>query len=213
MIRIVYILPFIFLFACNRESDLTLDPNINGSDDPVFFINGNSSVALINNLSAGVNNYYMYSDYGKSNIGQIVYLSSQLRKSGTPINSPNNIQIELSSYTYDTVNFDPDAMFYVGKSFNFIYDSTLVDDFTGDTNEVIIRYYDPFGTKYSSKFIPSGFGNTFFQVSAVEDYENNELGQKVKRVLFFASCAVQDSSQQFIDTVTFEGAFAFAYPD
>ncbi len=213
MIRLACILPFLLFFACKREPDLKLDQTTKGNPEPVFYVQGNSNIAILNNLRAGVNDYYMYSDYGKIAVNSIVFCSSQLRKSGTDEVSPNSVQIELSSYTFDTVNFDPNVMFYNGKSFDFIYDSTLVDEFTGDTNEVIVRFYDPLGTKYSSKFIPSGFGNTFFEVTGVEDYENNELGQKVKRVMFSLSCAVQDSSQQMTDTVSLQGAFAFAYPD
>ena len=202
MIKLAYILPFLFFFACKREPDLTLEQTTTGSLEPVFYIQGNSNVAMINNLQAGVNDYYMYSDYGKVDVNSIIYCSSQLRKSGTDVVSPNSIQIELSSYTFDTTSFSPELMFYNGKSFDFIYDSTLQDEFTGDTNEVIVRYYDPVGTKYSSKYLPFGLGNTFFIITGVDDYENNELGQKVKRVFFALSCAVQDSSQQIIDTVS-----------
>lgn len=199
----------ITLFACKKQGQY-LDPDITNTG-VVFKANGsfNGSPIL---LEAGNNNYFMYTTYGFNSAGKYV-LSSQLKSNNCPggSNCPNSITINLHSYTLDTViaNFDPDNMFYNGKIFKFYYDSSVLR-LNNDTNVVDVEYVDSNGISYSSYKAFPVIGQ--FVITGVQNFNNNAMGMKTKRLDYSFVTHVTDTIFGNNDTLNLSGTFAFAYP-
>jgi hypothetical protein len=200
---------FITIFVSCKKTPPIEVPVTN--NQVVFNVTGNFNRTPIN-YSAGENGYYMYSDY--SNI-PFFYFNSELKQNNCSY-CPNSIGITLSSNNYDTVvnNFDIDTNINISSQFSYSY--TYLDSgnnyvFTFNPANIRVYYINNNGVKYESKNVTQQAG--YFNILNIEDFNNNELGQKTKKVDFELSCLVNDSiSLQSGDTLMLNGTFAFSYP-
>jgi hypothetical protein len=75
---------------------------------------------------------------------------------------------------------------------------------------VLIQYTDTDGTVYRSDYQEQS-SSQFFAIEAIEDYENNENGDKTKKLTVSANCVLYDDNGVPFP-FPFEGVIAIAYP-
>lgn len=176
---------------------------------PIVFTVTGSCLGYNIDYKAGDNSYYMYSDYSQLNASPYNF-NSVLKQNNCTTNCPFSVGITLTARSFDTINFNPNDSFYDSTSYSFYADSS-VQSIIFDTNQINAFFTDANGTRYDSQNVQ--FQSGYFNILSVQDFENNELGQKTKKVFFELSCLV--SSQytfQSSDSLVLSGSFAFAYP-
>lgn len=76
---------------------------------------------------------------------------------------------------------------------------------------VTIEYTDGDGTLFRSDLQDQGPGASF-KILEVEDYDDNEQGEKTKKLTVQFTCRLWDAQGNFIDMTNGEGVIAVAYP-
>lgn len=203
----LYILPLLIvvLWGCKKEIPIEI-PTTKG--EVVFAVTG-SCLGYNINYQAGENDYYMYTDYKQYNASPYNFVSV-LRKNSCGTICPYSVGITLTAATNGISSFDVNQSINDSIFYNFYVDTTG-DSLNFNPSQINAFFTDINGTKFESKNVQ--FQNGYFNILSVQDFDNNELGQKTKKVFFELSCLV--SSQytfQSSDSLVLSGSFAFAYP-
>lgn len=200
------------LVACKKEGELVLD-NTKTANNPIFYVKGTYRGVPISYI-AGNDNRYMFSN--TYNLGMLDVFQGELKNENCPSNCPTSLEILLSSNQNDSTgagNFIADNFFYRGYSPHFYINLSQTGDFINrDTANVIVKYRNSNGSLLSSSSSQLNFSRSSFRIDSVSDYQNNINGQKTKRVVFSLFCYLSDSSGNGSDSLSLNGAFAFAYP-
>lgn len=176
---------------------------------PVVFAVTGACLGFNIDYQAGENDYYMYSNYKQYNASPYNFISV-LRQNHCGTICPYSVGIELTANTNGTANFDVNQSINDSVFFSF-YADTVGDSVNFNPSQINVFFTDINGVKFESKNVQ--FQSGYFNILNVVDFENNELGQKTKKVFFELSCLV--SSQytfQSSDSLVLSGSFAFAYP-
>lgn len=203
---ILFLILFVsFITSCKKTPPIE---ETNTSTPIVFAVTG-ACLGYNIDYKAGDDNYYMYSNYDQLNASPFNF-NSVLKQNNCTTNCPFSVGITLTAQTFDTIAFNPNSSFNNSTSYSFYADSS-VQSIIFDTNQINVFFTDINGTRYDSQNVQ--FQNGYFNIISVQDFNNNELGQKTKKVSFELSCLV--SSQytfQSSDSLVLSGSFAFAYP-
>lgn len=205
----LHILPLILLISVVVSCKKTPPIEETNTSTPIVFAVNGACLGFNIDYQAGENDYYMYSNYKQYNASPYNF-SSILRQNNCGTICPYSVGIELTAATNGTANFDINQSISDSASFSF-YADTTGDSVNFNPSQINVFFTDINGVKFESKNVQ--FQNGYFNILNVVDFDDNELGQKTKKVNFEVSCLV--SSQytfQSSDSLVMSGTFAFSYP-
>jgi hypothetical protein len=197
---------FLGAFSSCKKTEEIIPNEINNT---IIFSATGSCLGFTIDYKAGKDNYYMYSDYRQYNASPYNF-ESILKQSNCATPCPFSVGITLTAATYGTLNFDVNQSISDSNQHNFYTDSTS-DTINFNTNEINVFFTDVNGTKYESKNVYAQ--NGYFNITSIEDFDNNELGQRTKKINYSLSCLVSSQyTTQSSDSLVISGTFAFSYP-
>ncbi|HMQ49144.1 MAG TPA: PKD domain-containing protein [Saprospiraceae bacterium] len=77
---------------------------------------------------------------------------------------------------------------------------------------VWVEWEDETGKSYNTAYGPQNGTSQFFEIIAVEDFENNENNQKTRKISIRFDCQLYDMEGAFFKTISGSGVIAVAYP-
>jgi len=77
---------------------------------------------------------------------------------------------------------------------------------------MVVEYTDAAGKLFSSAFAPQSNANTYFEILSVEDYDDNENGEKTKKLSLRFACRLWNANGSFIELQNGEAVMGVAYP-
>jgi hypothetical protein len=77
---------------------------------------------------------------------------------------------------------------------------------------VVVEYTNEAGELFSSAFTPQSNANAYFEILSVEDYDDNENGQKTKKLSIRFACRLWSANGAVIDLNNGEAVMGVAYP-
>ncbi|MFK7773627.1 MAG: hypothetical protein AB8F94_15865 [Saprospiraceae bacterium] len=93
-----------------------------------------------------------------------------------------------------------------------INDTTMIVGNGEQFSAVTIEYQDATGI-YSSKFADNSDPNNTFTITKIEDYDNNENGEKTRKLTIDYNCILKKESSGEEKKITGTAEIAVAYPD
>ena len=165
---------FLAQSAC-KKSTLAVDGA--GSADPVFYVHTLDSVDNVLDLTAGVDNYYMFSDVEK------IQNDTVLRYTATFGNRLPSLKFTLLTASQAPLHLDSVL------SFNFLGSVA----FTRFPME--IELIDEKNTIWTTN-LTDQLPNSFFKVTSVADYDRNENNQATSKLTIEFDCILANENQQ-----------------
>lgn len=101
--------------------------------------------------------------------------------------------------------------FSIDTTVTIVLDTIIKDDSLQFSN-VIVEYADNNGIQYSSFNEESQPSFSFFKLNNISDYDNNENGEKTKKLDISFACRVWNELGSFIDIKDGKAIIAVAYP-
>ena len=77
---------------------------------------------------------------------------------------------------------------------------------------VVVEYTDAAGKLFSSAFMPQSNANAYFEILSVEDFDDNENGEKTKKLSLRFACRLWNANGSFIELQNGEAVMGVAYP-
>lgn len=194
----------LLLIAITWSSCEEADLPQNFVGEPIFNISANLD-ALPLSISAGADDFFMATTYGQINGAY------QLKGTLLQINC-NNCPEQLSFnfiHTADIINPEPfniDEALTIG---NYSFLSTFTTGVNSGTI-VEIAYTSPDNIAYCSNLGEQP--QSSFEVLVIEDFENNEFGQRTKKLTIRFTCDLYDVNNNVLHLTDGIGTIAVAYP-
>lgn len=204
------LLLLLLLNACNvedRDNDTLVDV-LGESTTPVFKLQVNDFNGLnILNINAGVNDFYMFTEFEKDEQNLYSFIARFAKLSTCQTNCTEALKIEIRDARPITSNDELDVLEAVS-----VGDYNLIREDNVNAAGIFVEYTDPSGTVYQSGLLEQ-FSDSFFEISAVEDFADNENGHPTKKLNIAFNCRLKDVNS--FDEIEFwdaKGAIGIAYP-
>lgn len=206
---LIYISIIILAFiSCKKESIPELVEKQKGIEDTSakFYIKGMLGTDSVNLESKG--GYYMFSSHDFDSPNDVYIFSGELKQTNCS-SCGIGIKIKLNNYVNSPnqiLNFNTDTTFKTEvRNWN---DPLFTNDYLNKA-EIIVNYNngEPLRSSYSISQV-----NKDFMITNLEYFNTNENGESTVKVSFQGSVLIPTSSPAS-KLFTFEGVYAFAFPE
>lgn len=207
ILHILLLLSLVFV-SCKKEPIPELVDEQNGieTSSPKFYLKGLLGTDSVNIESKG--DYYMFSSYDFDVTNNHFVFIGELKQTNCT-SCGIGVTIKLNNYIASqaqAINFDIDTVFKTGiKGWN---DPLFPSNYL-DKAEIIVNYNngEPLRSSYSISQV-----NKSISITGFSFFEDNELGKATVKVSFTGSVLIPTSSPSS-KLFTFEGVYAFAFPE
>ncbi|MFK8007984.1 MAG: hypothetical protein AB8H03_16625 [Saprospiraceae bacterium] len=190
------------------DCDLSVNIELDSFNVPIFFL----TPSFVNNSTVPIN-WINFNNLNNDTL--IFFLTTTIPPSGLFlfISSSGNQQclVELGICP----ELGPNMGFPESFSFpkiNYTVDSFSVGDPDEQLSAVTIEYQDATGT-YSSEFADSLNSNSTFTITKIEEYDDNEIGEKTKKLTIEYNCILGKEGSGETKNIIGRAEIAVAYPD
>jgi hypothetical protein len=198
----------IILVSCKKEPIPELVNEQNNVPIPtgIFYLKGLLGTDSVKIKST--DNYYMFSDYEYDTTKDLFVFTGELKETNCT-SCGIAIQIKLHNYIASpsqAINFDVDTVFK--SEVRNWYDPLSPSNFLNKA-EIVVNYNngEPLRSSYSISQVNKNISITDFTF-----FEDNELGKATVKVSFSGNVLIPTSTPTS-KLFTFEGVYAFAYPE
>lgn len=207
ILQILLLLSLVFV-SCKKEPIPELVDEQNGTEipSPKFYLKGLLGTDSVNIESKG--DYYMFSSYDFDITNNHFVFIGELKQTNCST-CGIGITIKINNYINSpgqVLNFNTDTTFKAGiKGWN---DPLFPSNYL-DKAEIIVNYNngEPLRSSYSISQI-----NKNINITSLEYFDANENGESTVRVGFNGTVLIPTSSPSS-KLFTFEGVYAFAFPE
>lgn len=197
----------LLLLSCQEEDPLT-DFNLETddySDAPVFQFSDEGTGVEI---KAGVNNFYMFTDYDTTSNGQIVFRSAFRKLENCVSDCEESLKFYFNSSNSDYSNGDilNNAAISIGEHI-YANGQTIIP------GEIIVEYTGRNDVTYRTDQITQP-NESYFRINSVIDYLKNENSDPTKQIQIELSCILKSvSGEELIEFTNASATIAVAYPE
>jgi len=201
---ILFLFSLLFIISCSQDfEDDNPFPEDIISDEPVFTFSSNNDFY---NIKAGVNDFYMFTDYEQDNLEVYSFIARFAPLSTCTGACDEMLTIKIrDAQAIETTSTSLEPTLDVG-SYNFR--GVLDIEFS----DILIEYTDQNGNTFATDLIEQNV-ESFFEIMAVQDYTENENGDPTKILFVTFQCTLKNTENE--DTIEFINANAVigvAYP-